>query len=889
MKKKLTILTLVVFLLSAIGFVGCKPQDPTPPQAKHYSYEEVVSLLTDVKSLAILPEVGESTAAATSYDRDSKYDEATDKYIEWGNEFIDGETRSFSNNDDANGCIETYSDGSILAADIKGAGTLVRTFSATPSSGNIKIYIDGATTPTIDMPFKDYVSAKGMFAGLDNMVYETDARGFNNYVPVTFNDSCKIIFEEGWGKYYSFQFRLFENGATVEPITEDYTTKNKTALEKANDVMGGALNATYDNEVTALDETITLTKNATTTIFEESKQNAITSFKIKFNDDIATDPLKEVYFYEVLQKLEISMFWDGETKESVWAPLGDFFANPGGQEYTTVPMGKTADGWFWSAFYMPYRTGAKIVIKNLMDTDYSVDVEIKTAPITDNIDDLGRFHAKWTMQDRLQSEIPERFIDYVALQTEGRGRFVGFNLNVFKKGDTFRWWGEGDEKFFVDGEKFPSTYGTGSEDYFGYAWCEPTLFDNAFHAQNWNGGDFLGARGNYNNVRFHILDNVPFQTSFEAAIEKTWTQDSVSRYGSTVFWYLDEKGVDPYTPYMPKAGEEFRYGFVQEKINDFEALGDTVIEGEDLKVLYSKNLMMYYKYDSRYFSNNQYGLMKVRSTGDNKPNVVEFRLLVKKDYQGPLNFVFGTGKDFGKLDAYIDGAKILSNVDLYEDAALGRKVVQTTNDVTLQAGEYVLKFDIHSKNSASTNYHSIFDCVVLGDSSKVPNLPEIVETNGILSFDYVEEGEVSGTITYEGDTYFKDINKMGSGVTYEIVEENGEKFYRTTSTSNKAAGGHYIGLKNVTAGTYKVTITLRFSDGATLINGKNIKTRLASDTSTDVILDELYANATADANGWRTVSYLITTTKEYTTLRIYNQFKTGGEVDVKGIKIETVK
>ena len=45
------------------------------------------------------------------------------------------------------------------------------------------------------------------------------------------------------------------------------------------------------------------------------------------------------------------------------------------------------------------------------------------------------------------------------------------------------WWGEGDEKFFVDGEKFPSTFGTGSEDYFGYAWGDCTLFQHAYHDQ----------------------------------------------------------------------------------------------------------------------------------------------------------------------------------------------------------------------------------------------------------------------------------------------------------------------------------------------------------------------------------------------------------------------
>ena len=86
------------------------------------------------------------------------------------------------------------------------------------------------------------------------------------------------------------------------------------------------------------------------------------------------------------------------------------------------------------------------------------------------------------------------------------------------------WWGEGDEKFFVDGERFPSTIGTGSEDYFGYAWCDPGLFEYAYHCQSMTEGN----RGHQSVLRWHITDNIPFQTSFEACIEKyygtTWAR-----------------------------------------------------------------------------------------------------------------------------------------------------------------------------------------------------------------------------------------------------------------------------------------------------------------------------------------------------------------------------
>ena len=130
------------------------------------------------------------------------------------------------------------------------------------------------------------------------------------------------------------------------------------------------------------------------------------------------------------------------------------------------------------------------------------------APLTKPIAELGRFHAKWHRDAFLPTE-PERWIDWPMLKTTGKGRFCGVMLHVYNpKGG---WWGEGDEKFLVDGEKFPSTFGTGSEDYFGYAWCNPSLFQNAFHNQTYN------QRGNAGSIsvnRWHIADNVPFQTSF---------------------------------------------------------------------------------------------------------------------------------------------------------------------------------------------------------------------------------------------------------------------------------------------------------------------------------------------------------------------------------------
>jgi len=96
------------------------------------------------------------------------------------------------------------------------------------------------------------------------------------------------------------------------------------------------------------------------------------------------------------------------------------------------------------------------------------------------------------------------------------------------------WWGEGDEKFFVDGETFPSTIGTGSEDYFGYAWCHPGLFQFAYHCQTMTENN----RGHQSVLRWHVTDNIPFQKSFEACIEKYYPNSVGTLYACLPCYYL---------------------------------------------------------------------------------------------------------------------------------------------------------------------------------------------------------------------------------------------------------------------------------------------------------------------------------------------------------------
>ena len=197
---------------------------------------------------------------------------------------------------------------------------------------------------------------------------------------------------------------------------------------------------------------------------------------------------------------------------------------------------------------MPFASQAQIVIGNDDSVTRNVDVVITYAPLTQPISNLARFHAKWNRGIYVTNN--GRSPDYRFLSTSGAGRFVGLAMHVYQTVDVTPgpWWGEGDEKFFVDREMFPSWFGTGSEDYFGFSYGTPGYFTKPYHTQALAPPGTLYAPGNRALNRFHITDNVPFQASFEGCIEKWfYTNDLITTYGMMPYWYLASGGSDPYS------------------------------------------------------------------------------------------------------------------------------------------------------------------------------------------------------------------------------------------------------------------------------------------------------------------------------------------------------
>lgn len=648
--------------------------------AASYSYVDLVNKLTDLEGLSVLPQPGETCKQWSSYDRASYYDEKSGKYVGW------------DANGDNNGMIRKEGDAWVMA-EMEGPGCIWRIWSALAGQGHVKIYLDGATEPTIDLPFIGYFDGQNKPFTYKALVHNT-SRGFNNYVPIPYQKSCKIVAEKDWGAYYQFVYTTYPEGTIVPTFKRELSPEEIAALEKADRFLRMRLGSDpagcRPGGITE-NRRVEILPGQSVKVAELTGPRAITQIwfwpeSLAIGKDgkiLRTAKLDPADPKGILRNTSIRIRWDGEREPSVWSPIGDFFGTgPGMNEYKSLPLGVT-DGGMYAYWYMPFATSAVIELVNESKETFRGRMSITHAPVTKPVESLGRFHAKWHRDAFLPTE-PERWIDWPMLKTQGRGRFVGVQLEVWNPRGG--WWGEGDEKFFVDGEKFPSTIGTGSEDYFGYAWCNPGLFQNAYHNQTRNDGDNVG---HVSVNRWQIADNIPFQRSFEGCIEKYFPNNRPTLYASTVYWYLDPDGVDPYKP-VPVKDRTF---YVQPKV----AKKPGAIEGEEMKVTNKTGGGISRQDLTPFLGGSWSGDAHLWWTNAKPGDRLELEVPVEKSGKYDFKVAMTKAADYGIVQFYLDGRKLGDPIDLYNNGVIPTGEV-SLGTMDLTKGTHKLMVEIVGAN-----------------------------------------------------------------------------------------------------------------------------------------------------------------------------------------------
>ena len=247
-----------------------------------------------------------------------------------------------------------------------------------------------------------------------------------------------------------------------------------------------------------------------------------------------------------LKKLVLRIYWDGESSPSVEAPVGDFFGLGLGEYflYQSVPLAVGGDKALNCFFLMPFQKHALVTLTNegrqqAEAVYWNIDLRAYKVPLPA---DTLYFHAEYR-QAVPNKAFPGNKINldgrenYVWMEAAGRGQFAGVAMSVVENQDG--WWGEGDDMFFVDGEKLPSINGTGSEDYFLGAWD----FGGKPFAYGLFGAPVVGAElegARWSVYRFHLDSPITFTKSLRATIEHGHANDRGDNYYSVAYWYQTE-------------------------------------------------------------------------------------------------------------------------------------------------------------------------------------------------------------------------------------------------------------------------------------------------------------------------------------------------------------
>ena len=254
----------------------------------------------------------------------------------------------------------------------------------------------------------------------------------------------------------------------------------------------------------------------------------------------------------------LRFYWDDETTPSVEVPVGDFFGMGWGQY---APLNSLAvcvnPGSAFNCYWpMPFRKKCRITMENMDDKDmvlyYQVDYTLTEVP-----NDAAYFHAQFNRTNPLPYKKDYLLVDSI----RGKGQYVGTYIawGVHNNG----WWGEGEIKFFMDGDtEYPTICGTGTEDYFCGSYNFDTRKKNAAGVYENNYTEFstpytglhqvVKGDGLYNTqqrfglYRWHIADPIRFEKNLKVTIQALGWRDG-GRYlplqddiASTVFWYQTE-------------------------------------------------------------------------------------------------------------------------------------------------------------------------------------------------------------------------------------------------------------------------------------------------------------------------------------------------------------
>jgi hypothetical protein len=499
---------LSVFGLWATGVQTAQCDEP------RISLESLLAEMVDRDALARFPEPDYESKQWSSYNRVSV---APDK-PGW---FDDG---------DCGASLRTEKNGDRtewVLMDQQGPGAITRIW--TPffyydfnrrTGPSLRIYLDGSKKPVIAEEMLAFLMGKTFVQS--PFAYES-VRAGDLYLPIPFAKGCKIT-TDAKPFYYCINSRVYPKDTSVQSFTRSAFAAASSEIERVGDALLRPV-PVQDGKIVAREGTIDAGDKWIMAL--PAGGGAVRSLQIRIPADQPA----------ALRSTVLKIAFDGH--ETVCVPVGDLFSSSV-RLNVFEDFNRTVDktGVMTCRWVMPYQKAAEISLVNTGKEAVAATIQAKVTPW--QWDDRSMyFHINWREQCKMPTK-PERDWNYITIK--GRGLYVGDALTVYNP--VAGWWGEGDEKIYVDSDKFPSHFGTGTEDYYGYAGgiipdVATDIYSRPFHGQMQVACKSPG----YNVLsRFRSLDAIPFERRLKFDMEVAHTPELrkptiLVDYAVVTFWY----------------------------------------------------------------------------------------------------------------------------------------------------------------------------------------------------------------------------------------------------------------------------------------------------------------------------------------------------------------
>ena len=616
----------------------------------------------------------------------SSYDRASTSRNDVATWFANGDSSKFIRAEENDGRTEQ------VLLDAEGPGAIVRfwaTWHQAPHN-TMRIYLDGDEKPAVEGPMAEIVD-RGVLAhaplsqGVSPLT-PYDRRGHNLYFPIPYAKHCKITYEAPTKGplYYQINYRTYAPGTRVASFRMDDLKRLHNKVAQVQRTLSVSGPQRPEPSRTGFDGPIAPGRSRSVEI---QGPGAIRELNVN---------LAAVDHEQALRSTILKITFDDEA--TVWCPVGDFFGVghrlvPYKTWYTQV----TVDGSMACYWTMPFRERCEIALHNV--GNQSVNVALGEARSGEwSWDERSmHFHATWRQLTKVQTQTNKGAnhgafdVNYVTV--DGPGLYVGDTLTIYN--GVSAWWGEGDEKIYVDGEDFPSHFGTGTEDYYGYAWCHPNYFQAPFHAQPCGAGNPHPEMSV--NSRYRALDAIPFTKTIKVDMELWHWRKTRMNYAPTTFWYA-RPGVtcnvspDPKTAALPVPRRQ------EDLVEVMRVEG--ALEGEALRILEKTGGQIELQsWVEPIWSGNRQVWWKGAKPGE------RLALEVEVEKAGRYRVIAGLtkAKDYGIMKVCLGETVLREALDLYNPDIITQAVELGTAE--LKAGRAPLRVEVVGANEKAIKSH----------------------------------------------------------------------------------------------------------------------------------------------------------------------------------------